>query len=155
PLKDGCLIAQDNGRRRAFFYDGDAWHEHPHLRDLVEKRHEKLARLIDNRRWGRDFYAKLRVDDAGRTWLVEWMKGGVWDGKRWLDLVPALDAALPGGKFDMFYFLIPLPGGQGMLATSGLTSSSHLVTIDDGRVKVAPARLPDNFRLSGDYTTRS
>jgi streptogramin lyase len=153
-LKEGCLVAQEAYGARTFFHDGKGWREHPSLKRLVEVEHRRLARLIDNRRWGKEYYAKLRVDGAGRIWVVEWMEGAVWDGKRWLDLKGPLEAVSPDRNFEVFDALIALPGDKGMLASSRRTGKQYVLSVEGGAVKVRPLALPGGRGIENDTRTR-
>ncbi|MCI0463994.1 MAG: hypothetical protein L0Z62_44235 [Gemmataceae bacterium] len=154
PLKEGSLVAQDGSNRRVFFYDSNAWHEYPSLRSLVEAEYRRLVRRIDNRRWGHEYYVKLRVDGSGRIWLAEWTEGAVYDGKRWLDLKGPLNAVSPDRNFEVFDVLIPLPGGKGMLTSSRLTQKQYVVTVEGDSVKASPFKLPGGRGIEADTRTR-
>jgi streptogramin lyase len=155
PLKEGCLVAQEAYSRRAYFHDGKGWREYPSLKRLVEVEHRRLVRLIDHRCWGIENSAKLRVDGAGRIWVVEWMEGAVWDGKGWLDLKGPLNAVSPGGTFEVFDALLPLPGGKGMLTSSRLTRKQYVLSVEGGAVKVKPLALPGGRGIENDTRTRA
>ncbi len=113
PLRDGGLVVQWNAEREAFFYDGQAWHRYDNLTALVTARHAELVKRIDNRMPGRDFYAKLRVDAAGRIWIVEWTTIRVHDGTKVEDIAPQVNAAVQNRV--RFRRCWPMPGTTGML----------------------------------------
>lgn len=113
PLRDGGLVVQWNAEREAFFYDGEAWHRYDTLTALVTARHAELVKRIDNRMPGRDFYAKLRVDSAGRIWIVEWTTIRVHDGTKVEDIAPLVNAAVQNRV--RFRHCWPMPGTTGML----------------------------------------
>jgi len=146
PLRDGGLVAQYRPGGRAFFHDGKAWHGHESLSSLVEDRHAELVRRIDNRRIGRDGYARLRVDAAGRIWIVEWTTIRVHDGMTCTDLTQLV--ARPNVRL---HFCWPLPGTTGVLL--GGDGVALAVDHKDGEWRVENLRLP--ARIVSDYTTRS
>jgi len=113
PLRDGGLVVQWKAEREAFFYDGQAWHRYDNLTALVTARHAELVRRIDHRTPGRDFYARLRVDAAGRIWIVEWTTIRVHDGTTVEDIAPQVNAAVENRV--RFRHCWPMPGTNGMV----------------------------------------
>ena len=113
PLRDGGLVVQWNAEREAFYYDGQDWHRHENLTALVTARHAELVKRIDNRMPGCDFYAKLRLDAAGRIWIVEWTTIRVHDGKQVEDIAPQVNAAVENRV--RFRHCWPMPGTNGMV----------------------------------------
>jgi len=105
--------------------------------------------LIDHTRRGRDSYAKLRLDQAGRIWVVQWQNIAVYDGKELADLRPVVCRAQP--NFDSAHFCWPLPDGSGVLLSSN--GSSLRVSVTGG--VWGAERLAAPGRLDSDYTTRS
>ncbi|MFM9057580.1 MAG: hypothetical protein ACKOSQ_00360, partial [Planctomycetaceae bacterium] len=151
PLRDGKLVVQWRAAGAAHYHDGAVWHSHPSLVDLVDKRHAELVRAIDNTRPGRDFYAALRVDQAGRIWVREWTKLHVHDGRELIALTAT--CRRPNVRWE---FLWPLPDGRGMLL--GGTSpdgggKAAVVDRGDDAWQAADRILPGVLR--SDYTTRS
>ncbi len=146
PLKRGFLVVQGAGSDRAFLFNGDEWETYANLRELVEKRHSLLAKLLDNQRWGNDYYAKLRVDDKGRVWVVEWTKAAAYDGKRWIDLRGPLVKV--NSDADAFYFCISLERGKKMLVDN---RGVFVMWIDNGRVRIERPKPPLPRRGIGNH----
>ena len=113
PLRDEGLVVQWRSEGAAFFYDGAAWHRHENLTALVTARHAELVKRIDNRMTGRDYYAKLRVDAAGRIWIVEWTTIRVHDGARVEDIAHHVNAAVQNSV--RFRHCWQMPGTTGMV----------------------------------------
>jgi hypothetical protein len=112
PLRDGGLVVQWHAEREAFLYDGQAWHRYDTLTALVTARHAELVKRIDNRMPVRNAYANLRVDAAGRIWIVEWTTTRVHDGTKVEDIARQINAAAQNRPLRQCW---PMPGTTGML----------------------------------------
>lgn len=156
PLKKGGLIVLPNVNGPALLFDGSQWHRHANLRKLIEVHHALLADRIDNQRFGRDFYCKLRVDDQGRIWVIQWTKCTVFDDGRWLDVAAKVKEVKP--RFDQFHHCLPVSGGKRMLiSNSGSDHAANFFAwVDDGRVHLEQTKNIGGRRsIESDYTTRS
>ena len=149
PLCEGWVVAQHRPRSTAFLFDGDNWTAFKDMQQLIESRFVDIATRIDNARFGRDFYTKMRIDNAGRIWLVEWTRCGVYDGRKWLDVVSA--ARKQGFGTDQFHHCLPLDNGTRMLL-----SHSLMAWVEHGQLKMGlfdpKVRMG---KIESDYTTRS
>jgi len=149
PLREGWVVAQHGHRSTAFLFDGNNWTAFKDMQQLVESRFVDVAARIDNARFGRDFYTKMRIDNAGRIWLVEWTRCGVYDGRKWLDVVSA--ARKQGFGTDQFHHCLPLDNGARMLL-----SHSLMAWVEHDQLKMG--RFDPKVRMGkieSDYTTRS
>lgn len=148
PLRDGAMIFQVAPSDRLGLYDGREWTTYDSVRELVEKRYEDLARLIDNGLQGHDFYVKLRLDGKGRIWVVNWEQAAVYDGKAWVDLIQPMGGEQK--KVTRIEALWPLPGKDAMLAYKGQWQQ---VWIEDGKIRCEPRKDIEPFTT--DMVTRS
>lgn len=156
PLKKGGLIALPGANGPAYLFDGSQWHQHQNLRALVKVHHALLAERIDNQRFGRDFYCKLRVDDQGRIWVVQWAKCDVFDDGRWLDVTSKVKKAKP--KFGQFHHCLPVSGGKRMLiSNSSLDHGANFFAwVEDGKVQLEQTKnLGGRRAIESDYSTRT
>ena len=155
PLSQGGLIALPSTSGPACLYDGSDWRQYKNLRTLVEEEYELLSKRIDNRRFGRDFYAKLRTDDRGRVWVVESTKCAVFDGRRWLDVDTEIEKI--NSKFHQFKHCLPVSGGKRMLVSnsSRKRDANFLVGVEDGKVLVERSKSLGSREIDSDYVTRS
>ncbi len=152
PLREGWIVAQHSPGSTAFIFDGDNWTAFKDMQQLVESQFVDIAARIDNARFGCDFYTKMRVDNAGRIWLVEWTRCGVYDGQKWLDVVSA--ARKQGLGMDQFHYCLPLDNGARML----LSRHANLVWVEDDQIKIKALTFDPKIRMSKieiGYITRS
>jgi len=154
PLLEGWIVAQRRSRGMAFLFDSDGWTAFKNMRELVESHYRDLAARIDNSRFGRDFYTKMRVDSAGRIWLVEWTHCSVYDGRQWFDVASFIREQSPG--FDQFHHCLPLNAGARMLLSNG-RSQALLAGIEHNSVTMARFDLNKTRlrEIESNYTTRS
>jgi ligand-binding sensor domain-containing protein len=142
-------VAQHRPRSTAFLFDGNNWTAFKDMQQLVESRFVDVAARIDNARFGRDSYTKMRIDNAGRIWLVEWTSCGVYDGQKWFDVVST--ARKQGFGMDRFHHCLPLDNGARMLL-----SHSLMAWVEHDQLKIG--RFEPKVwmgEIESDYTTRS
>jgi len=131
---DGGVLLTTRG-----LYDGNTWHPHRDLRQLVRKHRDVVAAAfgpMDPPAGPMRWYQSLRVcaDRDGHIWMKRDEQFGVLVGERWVDVRGALESAE-----QEWSRLTPVGDGSRVYATVDDPKRAVLLRVEQGQIVAEPA----------------